>query len=420
MEQVAPDAARGPCAGFRVVDFSTVVSGPLCTQILGDLGADVVKVETPRGDVSRFMGPPFREGGLSGFFTQFNRNKRSVVLDLKNEQAPAIAQQLCRDADVVVQNFRPGVADRLGIGDGDLRKGNPGLVYVAISGFGPDGPYLTQPAYDLVIQGLIGLMPSQGGEGAPTLMKSLLADKCTAMTAASAAVSALLARERNGGTGQRVDVPMLDAFAAYALPDMIVTEAFQPADPPGPAVDIFRTWETADGYVVGIVVEDAQYRALCQALERDDLARDERYATFPGRIQHANELFELLEGELRKQPTETFVARAREHGAPFGPVNDLPGFFADPQVQHNRTWEDVENPEAGTTRYLKPPGPLRQHPGLTAASSPAPGPAHGRGAPGGRVRRLRARQMARFTGDCLGSHLPLGEFDDSSPARTSF
>jgi crotonobetainyl-CoA:carnitine CoA-transferase CaiB-like acyl-CoA transferase len=369
MEHTAPDAARGPCTGFRVIDFSTVVSGPLCTQILGDLGADVVKVETPRGDVSRFMGPPFREGGLSGMFAQFNRNKRSVVLDLKHEQAPAIAQRLTHEADVVVQNFRPGVAERLGIGDADLRQRNPGLVYVAISGFGPNGPYVAHPAYDLVIQGLIGLMPSQGGDGRPTLMKSLLADKCTALTAASAAVSALLARERNDGVGQRVDVPMLDAFAAYALPDMIITESFQPAEETPSRLDIFRTWETADGYVVGIVVEDAQFQGLCRALDREDLIEDERFNSFLGRIQHAEAIYALFEDELRRWPTAGFIARARQFGAPFGPVNDLAGFFADPQVRHNRSWEDVENPDIGTTRYLNhpvryanTPASLRRHP----------------------------------------------------------
>lgn len=369
MEHVAPDAARGPCRGFRVVDFSTVVSGPLCTQILGDLGADVIKLETPRGDISRFMGPPFREGGLTGMFAQFNRNKRSAVLDLKREEAAAIVQRLARDADVVVQNFRPGVAERLGIGDADLRPRNPGLVYVAISGFGPDGPYLSQPAYDLVIQGLIGLMPSQGGAGRPALMKSLLADKCTALTAASAAIAALLDRERSGGRGQRIDVPMLDAFAAYALPDMIVTESFQPAEASPSGLDIFRTWETADGYVVGIVIEDAQFQGVCRALDREDLIGDPRYGTFLGRLQNAEALFSLLDAELLKWPTADFVERARRFGAPFGPVNDLAGFFADPQVRHNRTWEDVEDPDAGTTRYLKhpvrysqTPASLRRHP----------------------------------------------------------
>lgn len=364
MERVAPDAARGPCAGFRVVDFSTVVSGPLCTQILGDLGADVIKVETPRGDVSRMMGPPFREGGLTGMFAQFNRNKRSLVLDLKRDEAPAIAQRLACRADVVVQNFRPGVAERLGIGDDQLRPANPGLVYVAISGFGPDGPYVDLPAYDLVIQGLVGMMPAQGGEGRPSLMKSLLADKCTALTAASAAVAALLARERNGGAGQRVDVPMLDAFAAYALPDMILPEAFQPAEPRTAAggLDIYRTWETADGHVVGIVIEDAQFQGLCRALGRTDLLDDPRFGSFLGRIQHADALMGLFEDELRKWPSAEFVRRAREHGAPFGPVNDVPDFFQDPQVRHNQTWQDVDDPEMGTLRYLRHPARYAETP----------------------------------------------------------
>jgi len=370
MDRTNPEDARGPCSGFRVLDFSTVVSGPLCTQILGDLGAEVIKVEAPRGDISRFMGPPFREGGLSGFFVQVNRNKRSVVLDLQREEAAGIAERLARSCDVVVQNFRPGVADRLGIGDAALRANNPGLVYVSISGFGADGPYAGLPAYDLVIQGLVGGMPIQGGEGPPVMMKSLVADKCTAMTAASAAVSALLARERNGGRGQHVEVPMLDAFAAYLLPDLILQESFQPKDPvSGPRLDIHRTWETADGHVVGIVIEDAQFQGVCRALDRLDLIDDERYATFPGRIQNAEALFALFEAELRKWPTQEFVRRAREFGAPFAPVNDLEGFMDDPQVRHNATWSDVEASDCGAIRYLRhparyaeSPASLRRHP----------------------------------------------------------
>ncbi|HXH28532.1 MAG TPA: CoA transferase, partial [Candidatus Polarisedimenticolia bacterium] len=178
------------------------------------------------------------------------------------------------------------------------------------------------------------------------------------------------ARARNGGAGQRVDVPMLDAFAAYALPDMILPETFQPAEPP-PAVglDIYRTWETADGYVVGIVIEDAQFQGACRALEREDLLEDARYGNLLGRLQHAEALFGLFADEIRKWPTAAFVERAREHGAPFGPVNDLAGFFADPQVRHNHTWEDVEDPESGTLRYLRhpvryatTPASLRRHP----------------------------------------------------------
>jgi len=370
MERTTPEGARGPCSGFRVLDFSTVVSGPLCTQILGDLGAEVIKVEAPRGDVSRFMGPPFRDGGLSGFFVQVNRNKRSVVLDLQRNGAAEVAERLARTCDVVVQNFRPGVADRLGIGNAALRAGNAGLVYVSISGFGAEGPYAAYPAYDLVIQGLVGAMPIQGGEGPPVMMKSLVADKCTAMTAASAAVSALLARERNGGRGQHVEVPMLDAFAAYLLPDLMIQESFQPKDPEsGPRLDIHRTWETADGHVVGIVIEDAQFQGVCRALDRLDLIEDERYATFMGRIQNAEELFALFESELRKWRTAEFVSRAREFGAPFAPVNDLDAFLKDPQVRHNETWADFEAPDCGAIRYLRhparyedSPASLRRHP----------------------------------------------------------
>jgi crotonobetainyl-CoA:carnitine CoA-transferase CaiB-like acyl-CoA transferase len=241
---------------------------------------------------------------------------------------------------------------------------------VSISGFGPDGPYASQPAYDLVIQGLVGAMPIQGGDGPPVMMKSLVADKCTALTAASAAMSALLARERNGGRGQHVEVPMLDAFAAYLLPDLLVQESFQPKDPnPGPRLDIHRTWETADGHVVGIVIEDAQFQGVCRALERSDLLEDERFASFIGRIQHAQELFGTFEAELRKWPTREFIARAREHGAPFAPANDLDDFLSDPQVRHNRTWQDWEAPGSGTTRYLRhpvryaeTPASLRRHP----------------------------------------------------------
>jgi crotonobetainyl-CoA:carnitine CoA-transferase CaiB-like acyl-CoA transferase len=165
-----------------------------------------------------------------------------MALDLKTENGQRVAHRLAHTVDVLVENFRPGVADRLGIGYDALRAGNPGLIYVAISGFGPDGPYTTQPAYDLLMQGLVGIMPIQGGDSPPQMVKSLVADKCTALTAATATVAALLARERRGGVGQRIDVPMLDAFAAYVLPDLIPHYTFQPLDtPPAPPPDIYQT-----------------------------------------------------------------------------------------------------------------------------------------------------------------------------------
>ena len=180
------EAASGPCAGIRVLDFTTVISGPACTQTLGDLGAEVIKVEPPAGDPARLSGAPFREPGFSGFLAQFNRNKRSIVLDLKQSEGRDVAQRLGRDADVVVENFRPGVAERLGIGYEALGRENPGLVYVSINGVGSEGPYAELPAYDHVIQGLAGQMPIQGGDGEPRLIQGGVADQSTALIAVGA------------------------------------------------------------------------------------------------------------------------------------------------------------------------------------------------------------------------------------------
>jgi len=353
MDVVQPDAAKGPCAGIRIVDFSTVISGPLCTQILGDLGADVIKVESPGGDFSRYT-PPMRDG-MSAFFACFNRNKRSIQVDLKSDAGRNVARQLCADADIVVENFRPGVADRLGIGWDDLSPENKKLIYVSISGFGPDGPYASHPAYDLVIQGLIGVMPIQGGDGPPVLMKSLVADKCTAMTASNAVLGALFHRERSGGRGQKIDVPMLDSFAAYLLPDLIVTKVLDPAPPSPPDVDIYRTWPTKDGHVTGIIIQDVQFEALCRSLEREDLLDKPEYKTVIDRLLKANELYELFTNEIVKWSTEEFITRTRKHGAPFAPVQTIEEFLDDPQVQHSGIHFDIEDPQGGKTRMLRHP-----------------------------------------------------------------
>ncbi len=367
MDVVRPDAAKGPCTGFRVVDFSTVISGPLCTQILGDLGADVVKVESPGGDFSRHT-PPVRDG-ISGFFACFNRNKRSIQVDLKSDAGRDVARRLCHDADVVVENFRPGVADRLGIGWQDLSAGNEKLVYVSISGFGPDGPYANHPAYDLVIQGLVGIMPVQGGDGPPVLMKSLVADKCTAMTAANAVLGALLHRERSGGKGQKVDVPMLDAFAAYVLPDLLATQVLDPQPDLPPSVDIYRTFPTRDGHVTGIIIQDSQFEGFCRAIGREDLLESSEFKTIIDRILRADDLFAVCGEALAELSTEEFISRAREFGAPFAPVQTIEEFLDDPQVQHSGVHFPIDDPQGGTTRMLRhpvryadSPASLRRHP----------------------------------------------------------
>jgi crotonobetainyl-CoA:carnitine CoA-transferase CaiB-like acyl-CoA transferase len=357
MEIRLHDHPTGPCAGIRVLDFSTVLSGPMCTMILGDLGADVTKVEPPRGDTTRMMGPPFK-GELSAMFIHFNRNKRSIVIDLKRADGRAVAQRLAAGADVVVQNFRPGVAERLQIDYPTLAARNPGLVYLAISGFGHDGPYADLPAYDTVIQGLTGFMHIQGSGRPPALIRSLVADKSTALTGVYGILAALLARERNGGHGQLVDLPMLDAFAAFILPEALLRETFLPSDDwqglPDP-LDALRTWETADGHVVILVVEDAQFQGLCRVLDREDLIDDPRCATLLQRFVNWPELLPLLEAELKKWPTTTLVQRARLFGAPLAPANSLRDFLADPQVAGNSTVFEVDDPNAGRVRYLRNP-----------------------------------------------------------------
>jgi crotonobetainyl-CoA:carnitine CoA-transferase CaiB-like acyl-CoA transferase len=356
MDVTLGGTARGPLAGLRVLDVSTVVSGPLCTQVLGDLGADVWKVEGPRGDSTRMMGPPFR-GGYTPIFAQFNRNKRSLVVDLKRPEGLAVVRRLASRADVLVENFRPGVMDRLGLGYDTLAADNPGLVFVSINGFGSDGPYRDLPAYDGVIQGLVGFAAIQGGAGAPALVRCIAADKTTGTTAVYATLAALFARERNGGRGQHVEVPMLNAYAAFMLPDVLGPATFDSPDV-GPTFDmgrVHRAWPTADGHVAMMIIEDHHFAGMCRAVEREDLLADERFATLMGRAGNLDVLLTLAEEEIRKWPTADLVERARRFGAPIAPVNDLGAFLVDPQVVAGGAVVPVEDAHAGPMRFLGNP-----------------------------------------------------------------
>ena len=320
------------------------------------------------GDTARYLGaegPP----AMAGIFAQFNRNKRSVTLDLKQEAGRDAFLKLAAQADIVVENYRAGVSDRLGIGFETCREQNPGLVWVAISGFGPDGPYKDQPAYDMVIQGMSGFAKILGEEEEPKLISNLVADKTSGLTAAYSVMAALYAREKNGGLGQRIDIPMIDAFSAFVHGDSFAPHTYgESTIPPGMEL-IYRPWKTADGHVSMLVIEDRQFEAMCKVIEREDLLEDERYAGIAGRIAHAAELFALLGQEISKFPTATLVERAHEHGAPLGAVNDVKSFMQDPQVQHNETVFQLEDPEAGTMtlfgsapRFSNTPSSVRRPP----------------------------------------------------------
>jgi len=358
--------AQGPLKGIRVIDITSMITGPLCAQQLGDLGADVIKIEPTHGEISRWMAPP-QKAGLTGYYAQMNRNKRSLSVDLKNPEGIAIIKKLAESADILVENFRGGVTDRLGIGYDDLHALNDRLIYVSITGFGPSGPYSHKPAYDPIAQGLVGMMHIQGASfgGKPQLIQSAIVDKTTATTAAGVAVAALYARDRPGGTGkgQRVDVPMIDAWAANSLADMIPVDSFMPNDMQDPApLAVLRTFETTDGYVVGMALQDNHFQGLCQALECTELLEREGMRNVGERVNAFRPWLDAIGEVMKRFTTAELLSRLDAAGVPFGPVKTIREFAKDPQALHNRTIFDAEHPEAGTMRYVRYPGHLSDTP----------------------------------------------------------
>jgi len=360
------EAPEGPLKGIRVIDITSMITGPLCSQQLGDLGADVIKIEPLHGEVARWMAPP-QKAGLTGFYAQLNRNKRSLALDLKSPDGIEIIRKLAAGADIVVENFRGGVPDRLGIGYENLRALNERLIYVSITGFGPSGPYAKRPAYDPIAQGLVGMMHIQGKPfgGKPQLIQSAIVDKTTATTAVGVALAALYARDGLNGTGkgQRVDVPMIDAYAANSLPDMLSVDSFVPNDmPDAEPLAVLRTFATADGYVVGMALQDNHFQGLCKALECEELLQREGMRNVGERISDFKTWLDAIEVEIAKWPTDELLRRFDEHGVPFGKVKTIREFAEDPQARHNRTIFDAEHAEAGTMRYVRYPGHLSATP----------------------------------------------------------
>ena len=372
MSSSQEETLGGPCEGFRILDFTTMISGPLCTQALGDMGADVIKVEPPTGDSARYSGAPFREPGFSGFLTQLNRNKRSIVIDLKSDSGRRLILDLLPQVDVVVENFRPGVMEKFDLGYANLRDIHPGLIYVAVNGFGSDGPYANLPAYDQVLQGLTGLMPEQGADGIPALVQGAIADKSSALTALSGVLAALLARERDDRhLGQRVEVAMIDAFSAFALPEAMMDRAFPPLrNEFTRGADFFRTWTTADGHVVGLLIQNSQFSGLCRVIDRPDIARDSRFAEMVKRFENWLELVPLLDAEIEKLSTDEFLRRARAEGVPFAPVNDLDAFLEDPQVLHRNSIVELDDPRFGPVKYIAPPVRFERTPASISRHAP--------------------------------------------------
>lgn len=349
----------GPLDGIRVLDLTRVLAGPVATMILGDMGADVIKVEDPHGgDLYRTTGY-LRQGGESVNFLTANRNKRSLTLDLRRDAAREVLFRLVDVSDVLVENYRPGVSDKLGIGPDVLQRRNPRLIHCSITGFGHDGPYRDLPAVDPVIQALSGLMGLTGDEGGrPVRLGSAVGDLYGAHTAVEGILLALLTRTRTG-IGQRVDVSLLRASVFALMPregELFATGQSPPLmGSAHPQFVPFQAFETSEGWLYLAVFHDELFRKLCDALGRPELPSDARFATSPARVEHRDVLVELLAEVFRERPALDWLDRLAGAGVPCAPINQLGDVFEDPQVVHDRSVVTVEHPTAGTVRTLRNP-----------------------------------------------------------------
>lgn len=347
---------KGPLSGMLVVDMSSIVSGPLGSRILADLGATVVKIETATSDIAVRSNLPVHQGH-SAYHEQLNFGKKSISVDPKTPEGVKTIRALCKKADVFFQNSRPGVMERLGFGYEALKADNPGLVYVSVTGFGETGPYANGVAYDTSIQGLVGFMAAQGTEDAPQAIYSPVADKITAIWASHAAMGALLYRERNGGVGQKVVIDMVSAYASFILVEEMANETFRSVEFPTVHApkQPYQPLATADGTVVGLILMPQQYKAVCRALGREDLEDDPRFATTPQLIHGIAEFHKAIAKDVAAITTEVFLQRMRDSNVPFSRVNNPRDFINSDIAAATGAFVDIEDDEFGTIRHLNHP-----------------------------------------------------------------
>ncbi|MCY7399756.1 MAG: CoA transferase [Nocardioides sp.] len=343
-------------AGVRVIDFTQALSGPFGTMMLADLGADVVKIEAPgRGDDARHWGPPF-VGEDAAYFISVNRNKRSVALDLKDEADLDAALQLVATADVVVENWRPGTAARLGLGAERLRHDNPGLVICSISGYGQDGN--TRAGYDQIVQGTSGVMSLTGPPGEPVKWGVPGGDICAGMFAATAIVSALYER-RSSGRGRDLDISMQDSLVSmltHQAARYLATGQLPPKDYQSHStIAPYGTFEVEDGYVNICVGNDAQFFRLCEGLDLPGVGSDDRFATNPLRLQHKDDLTALLLARLSTLSVEETISRLDTAGVPVGAIADLAQVLHDPEVRRRKMVLPVHREGHGASEVVNGP-----------------------------------------------------------------
>lgn len=345
----------GPLSGVRVLDFSSVITGPFCTMMMADMGADVIKVEAPGGDILRHLSMTFK-AGFGSWFVNFNRNKRSIVLDLKQPAVRDTILAMVTQCDVMVHNLRPGVMERLGFGYQTVREYNPKLVYLSISGFGPEGPYAHKPCYDPVIQGISGLAFVQGGDGRPTFIRTAIADKMTSMNAVYHVLAALVAADRQG-IGQEITLSMIDSLMSFIGPDTMFGYTFIPDDEHrhlSISNALLQPMRTKDGYIVACAATDDQWKRMCTAMGK--LEWIAQYPTPAVRAVHLPDILAAIDEFLPQKTSKEWLVIFEAADVPCGPVYTFDEALRDPQLIQNRTFLEYDHPVAGRIRGINVPG----------------------------------------------------------------
>lgn len=340
----------GPLNGIRVLDLTSVLMGPYCTLILGDLGAEVIKVETSKGDSTRYIGPA-RNAGMSSTFLQMGRNKKSIVLDLKTEKGKEVVLKLAKNADVFIHSMRPQAIEKLGLSYEEISKANRHIIYCATYGFRKDGPYGSKPAYDDIIQGASGLAAAQGEmTGVPQYMATVLADKTTGLMAANAILAALYHREQTG-EGQHIEVPMFETMISYTLIEHIYGLAFDPplaASLYPRAISKYRKpYRTLDGYICILIYNDKQWRSFFEYSGHREWMEDERFRDIAARTKHIDEIYKMVEEIMATKKTSEWLEIFEKADIPAMPLYKPEDLLQDPHLKQIGFFKKVDHPTEG-------------------------------------------------------------------------
>lgn len=365
-----------PCAlnGIRIIDLSRILAGPYCTMLLADMGAEVLKVEKPgEGDGSRHWGPPW-VGDQSAYFLSVNRNKKSLTLNLKTPEGREILKKLLADADVLIENFRPGTMERMGLDYETLSVEFPGLIYCSITGYGQTGPYKDRPGFDFMIQAQGGLMSLNGPvDGAPYKVGVAIVDVTAGMYAANAILGALHYRTQTG-EGQYIDIALLDTQIAWLI--NVAQNYFATGAKPKrygnahPNIVPYEVFPTRDGHLALAIGTDDQFRRFCEIIKRAELWEDERFQTNSGRVQHRQILISILQDLFQERKTEEWINLCVKHNIPVGPINDVPAVLNDPQVKARGMVQEINHPKLGTIKQLGPVARFSKTPATLTSPPP--------------------------------------------------